>query len=132
MMLRRVWVHKTEGNAFETSYALLSKVMSQLIRRELPYNSEQVARLVAVLAAQMARTHWFDDDVGPILKICERLKTQGGLSSELRDVLRKLKDSMRSGSQWESAARTRFREAIDRLLARKRPDLVEAGEAWSD
>ncbi|HXJ56287.1 MAG TPA: DUF4132 domain-containing protein [Verrucomicrobiae bacterium] len=132
MMLRRAWIHKEHSHSFSTSFGLLHKLTNQLFRRELPYTCDDAARLVKIVAAQMASTHWFDDDLIPILKICERLKAQAALSAELRQALQQLKAAMRPNSRWESAARERFRDTIDRLMALRPAEPLDAGEAWSN
>jgi hypothetical protein len=132
MTERRAWVHKKHRHSFSTSFGILQKLTNQLFRRELPYTSAQAASLVSMLSKQMPSTHWFDDDLIPILKICEQLKAQRSLSSELKEALLRLKSAMKPGSRWESAARNRFRDTIVRLTARRQPELIEAGEAWSN
>ena len=126
MMLRRAWIHKEHSHSFSTSFGLLHKLTNQLFRRELPYTCDDAARLVKIVAAQMASTHWFDDDLIPILKICERLKAQAALSAELRQALQQLKAAMRPNSRWESAARERFRDTIDRLMALRPAEPLDA------
>jgi hypothetical protein len=132
LMLRRVWLHKAHSHSFSTSFGLLHKLTNLLFRRELPYTATQAANLVSIIGSQVAATHWFDDHLAPILKICDRLKAQGGVAPELKTALQDLKTRLRPGSQWESAARKRVRDGIDRLLAARQPELLDAGEVWSN
>jgi hypothetical protein len=132
LIWRRVWLHKAQRHSFSTSFGLLRKIKGLLLRRELPYTPAHAANLVAIVGAQLASTHWFDDDVAPILKICERLRAQGAMTPILTSALQELKGRMRPGSFWESAARKRYREAIERLVAVQRPNMLDAGEAWSN
>src|SRR6185503_2889416 len=113
MTLRRVWVHKKHPHSFSTSFGLLHKLTNLLFRRQLPYTCADAARLASIVSAQVANTHWFDDDLIPLLKICERLKAQATLPAELRQALEQLKSALRPNSHWESAARKRFRDTID-------------------
>jgi hypothetical protein len=132
MLHRMAWVHRKHWYSFSTSFGILRKLAHQIWRRELPYTPDQAAAVVSIISAQMAGTHWFDDELGPILKICERLKSQGALSPALREALRHLRGSMCAGSPWESAARKRARDTIGRLIARQPPPPLDAGEAWSN
>lgn len=129
---RRAWVHKKHQHSFSTSFGILQKLTNQLFRRELPYTSAHAASLVGILSRQMSGTHWFDDDLIPVLKVCEQLRGQGSLPAELKEALLTLKSAMKPGSRWESAARKRARDTIDRLTAKRQPELIEAGEAWSN
>jgi hypothetical protein len=132
MTLRRAWVHKNHPHSLATSFEILQKLTQLLWRRELPWTEEKAASLICVLSSQMGSTHWFDDDLVPVLKICERLKAQQELSSNLVEALGYLKASMNPGSRWESAARKRARETIDRLISRQQEPSIEGGEAWSN
>ena len=132
MLERRMWVHKHDRHSFSSSFGILRKMTSLLLRRELPYTAAQTAALIAILTPQMGTTHWFDDDIPPIFKICERLKVQDALTEELQNALANLKTALKPKSEWESAERKRMREAIERLLLREMPSPLDSGEAWSN
>ena len=132
MTERRAWVHYHDPGSFKTSYGILHTLTKLLRRRQLPYTAAQAAALVSVLSAQMASTHCFDDDLGSVIKICERLRAQGVLDPKLQEALLRLKASLNPRSRWESAARKRFRDNIELLTAPSLPPPIDAGEAWSN
>lgn len=132
MLLRRVWVHKTDRHSFDSSFGILWKLTVLLWRRELPYTVPRATALVSILSAQVKDTHWFDDDLTPVLKICERLRGQEGFSTGIRAALLHLKAALKRSSRWESAERNRIRQFIDRTVLDELPPPLDTGDAWSN
>jgi hypothetical protein len=129
ILQRRAWVEAHTLTAGDSGWTLRN-LAHLLWRQDLPYNAPQVITLVTMVASQMGDNGQFDGDLIPILKICESLKSQNALSAELQQALRNLKAAMKPGSVWESAARKRARDTIDRLAAPEQLPL-DLGEAWS-
>jgi hypothetical protein len=117
---RRFWAVGSRGPEESDSARVLTKLTVALIQRCRPETAAQAASLISVYLLSR-NGHFVMDDAPALLKMCEKVKGDGPLPSELHAAVTKLAAFLdpandQEGGEWEGVPERRTRLALGRML----------------